>query len=281
MPPCENQGCIRSGENPVAPIITLLTDFGDRDYYVGAMKGVLLRYAPGAQIIDLTHTVPPQDVLAGSFVLAHAASEFPAHTVHLAVVDPGVGTMRRALAVRGNRGTFIAPDNGLLDFVLRDPASQARAIVHPDLRAARVSCTFHGRDLLAPAAARLAAGFPFVTVGPVVEDAQMLPIRSATVRAGLIEGHIIHVDRFGSLITNIAAADLPPELDRVRVRLHAGQTAVPFCRTYADVPDGERLSLIGSAGLLEIAVRNGSAAGALRLGRGDPVQVELVREAIV
>ena len=255
-------------------IITLTTDFGTRDYYVGAMKGVVLAIAPQATLVDLTHQVPPRDLLAGAFVLRHAAREFPPGTIHLAVVDPGVGSSRRPLAARAAGHLWVGPDNGLFGFAFDDPDCQVRAIAHPKLAHSRRSATFHGRDLFAPTAAHLATGFPLEEVGPPVADPVRLEELTPQRQAKRLRGQVIHIDRFGNLVTNIAAADLAGWDAGVRIRLGSGRELDRICRTYADVDPGKLLALVGSAGLLEISVNSGSAARALGIDRRAPVIVE-------
>lgn len=255
-------------------IVTLTTDFGTQDYYVGAMKGALLTIAPQTTLVDLTHQAPPQDLLAGAFVLHHAAREFPPGTIHLAVVDPGVGSRRRPLAVRAAGHFWIGPDNGLFGFAFDGPDCQIRAIAHPGLTPSRRSATFHGRDLFAPAAAHLAIGFPFEEMGPPVADPVRLEEMTPQRQAGRLHGQVIHVDRFGNLVTNIAAADLAGWDGEVRIRLGSGRELDRICRTYADVAPGTVLALVGSADLLEISVNGGSAARVLGVDRRAPVIVE-------
>ena len=257
------------------PLITLTSDFGLADGYVGAMKGVILSIAPAAALVDLTHQIPPQDVRAGAYALSQAAGEFPAGTVHLAVVDPGVGGPRRALAVRARGCLWVGPDNGLFTHVLGDPAAaaEARQLSHTGLARPDMSATFHGRDLFAPAAAHLASGFPFAEVGPPVTD----PVRLAAPQprrdgADLI-GEVVHVDGFGNLITNLPAAMLDALPGRPTVRVEADTVVAGLSATYGSVPDGDVVALIGSGGLLEIGVNGGSAADTLRLGRGSLVTV--------
>jgi len=256
-------------------IVTLTTDFGVRDYYVGAVKGVILAIAPEAHLIDLTHEIPPQDVLAGAFVLRHAAREFPPDTVHLAVVDPGVGSSRRPLAARGRDQYWVGPDNGLFSFAFDTPDSEVRAIDAPALTDVCRSATFHGRDLFAPIAAHLARGLSLSTVGPPVTDPVQLGELTPQRYGERIEGQILHVDRFGNLVTSISAADLTGWEDHLRIHLSADRHLDRLCRTYADVPPGELLALVGSADLLEISVNGGSAAHSLDLDRRAPIAVEL------
>ncbi|MCX7855393.1 MAG: SAM-dependent chlorinase/fluorinase [Anaerolineae bacterium] len=273
------------------PVITLLTDFGTEDEYVGVMKGVILSIAPEVRLVDLSHQIPPQDVRRAAFLLCSAVPYFPPDTVHLAVVDPGVGTQRRPLAVRTPAGTFIGPDNGLFSWVLAEiPEWTAVEIREPAYRLPRVSSTFHGRDIFAPAAAHLAAGLPLERLGPRVEDPVLLSPPRLEICAGVLEGEVLYADRFGNLVTSIgrfrwdgdrlvlspafrpASGEVTVGAAAARVVL-AGAELVGIRRTYGDVAVGEPLALVGSSGFLEIAVRQGSAAAVLGAVPGTPVAV--------
>ena len=191
------------------PIITLLTDFGTRDAYAASMKGVILSIAPDARIIDITHEVPPQDIVEGAWTLASAYRWFPAGTVHVAVVDPGVGSARRAIAARAGAWTFVAPDNGVLAWAL-DGAGDVRAVELADTRWFQpgVSSTFHGRDIFAPVAAHLASGVALDELGPRVDDLVALPVASPHVTPERITCEVVHVVLFGNAITNLDAVTL-------------------------------------------------------------------------
>jgi hypothetical protein len=249
-------------------LITLLTDFGLRDTYVGQVKGAILAIAPTATIVDLTHAVPPQDIQAGAFYLWSAVEACPPGSVHVAVVDPGVGSLRLALAVETIRGDLlVGPDNGLLVPAAERLGGIQRIVElnNPEFWRANTSATFHGRDIFGPVAAHLASGVPLDRVGSPVADLMRLGLPVSDGR----HGEIIHVDTYGNLVTNIAAADLPAGFqvvicDRV-VAAHA---------YYAAVAPGELIALTGSAGLLEISVRDGSAAQVTGAARGTPVSVE-------
>ena len=256
-----------------APIVTLTTDFGWGDYYVGAMKGVILHIAPEAHLVDISHQIPSQDVLAAAFVLRHAAGEFPPGTVHLAVVDPGVGTRRRPLALHSNGHLWVGPDNGLFSFVLNRADTRIHEIARRDLGRPDPSSTFHGRDLFAPLAAHLCRGLDLAAVGPPVADPVRLAASAPCKSAGRIAGHVIHIDGFGNLVSNIAAADIAPWGPALCIRLGA-HVLTQLCRTYADVEPGVPLALIGSAGLLEIAVNRGHAARQLGVQRCAALVVE-------
>lgn len=252
------------------PICTLITDFGTKDGYVGAMKGVMLGIAPGLEIVDVTHDIPPQDIAGAAFALGQAAPFFPPDTVHVVVVDPGVGGRRRCVVVDDGRQRYVGPDNGL--FALAVPAPvKAWEITAPAFRRAEVAPTFHGRDVFAPAAALVASGAKPEDAGPVVRLEGRLAWPPIEVReAGrVVIGHVVHVDRFGNLISDIAAAMFPKD-PAVRI----GRRVLPLLRTFEDVPAGHPLAYVGAAGTLEIAVRDGSASGRLRLGRGAMVRLE-------
>lgn len=247
------------------PVITLLSDFGLSDSYVAAMKGGIIGLCPRARLVDVTHLVAPQAVCSAGYLLASCYRDFPPGTIHLAVVDPGVGSARRALAVRAGGYLFVGPDNGILTLVLeREPAWEARALTHPELPHRPLSATFHGRDLFAPAAARLASGWPFEELGPAVT-----PIRPDWYRAVMdhdeLRGRIIHFDHFGNAVSNIGAEQLAGCEGRCEVRLASSGKRLPLHRTYAEVPVGQPLALIGSSGYLELAINRGSARQALQL----------------
>jgi S-adenosylmethionine hydrolase len=242
------------------PVVTLLTDFGTADGYVAEMKGVLLTRAPEAAVVDVTHDIPPQDVESGRLALARYWRRFPPGTVHVAVVDPGVGSPRAALAVESDGRRLVGPDNGLLSPALL--VAGARAIVLPI--PAGAAPTFHGRDVFAPAAAALALGTPLDALGDPALDVVLRRTPEPRRRAdGSLEGQVITVDRFGNAITNLLA------LRAVSVEVNG--TVLPVRRSYSDVRVGEAVALVGSTGLIEVAVRDGSGAAALGLQRGSVV----------
>lgn len=254
-------------------IITLTTDFGLQDSYVAEMKGVILSICPSATLVDITHVVPPGDIRCGAFVLSVATRTFPPGTVHVAVVDPGVGTERRPIAVQTKHGVFVAPDNGLLSFVLAD-AVDPRAVVLSNQAYYRqpVSNTFHGRDIFAPAAAYLHNGVPLQAFGPEAHHLHLFPVpRPRWVGEGLLAGEVIHVDGFCNVITNICQRDGDwGRFAYARVSRHKIRR---LCRAYAEAALGELVALFGSSGYLELALRDGCAAGRLRARPGTPVQV--------
>jgi S-adenosylmethionine hydrolase len=259
-------------------IVTLTTDFGTADAYVGAMKGALLRIAPDLRIHDLSHDVAPQDVAHGARILRGACPFFPAGTVHLAVVDPGVGTARAPIAALAGAQAFVGPDNGLFaEVVAALGGGVARRIeptpaLAPHLATAP-SATFHGRDVFAPAAAALASGLArFAELGPEHPLAVAVRSRASEVEGALL-GRITHHDRFGNAITDVTARDLAALGSRCRVSLADG-TALALARTYGDAVTGATVALIGSEGFLEIAVVNGSARSSPRFEVGAVVRVE-------
>ena len=251
-------------------IITLTTDFGHRDSFVGAMKGVLLGIAPEVQIVDIAHEIRPGDIRAAAFALMTAAPFFPAGTIHLVVVDPGVGSARKAVAIRGAQATFLGPDNGVLSWAVKDECSlQIRSLENPEIRLPRLSATFHGRDLFAPAAAWLARGRPFAQLGPELNDFHRLDWPSATLAGGAWRTEIIHVDVYGNAITAVSAEQAAGKQDVIL----PGERRVPIQPFYSAVGKGSPLAVVGSSGLLEIAINGGDAANTLDLRPGTQVLV--------
>lgn len=255
-------------------IVTLLTDFGVKDPYVGIMKGALLRRSPKITIVDLCHEIPPQQVAVGAFGLAAAIGRFPDGSVHVGVVDPGVGTNRRMLAASVHGCYWIGPDNGLLGTVLGPAAARPGSSVGPAVEVRAIDCerlglalesrTFHGRDVFGPVAAWLAAGrYGFSALGPRVEDPVML-----TDPVGEGDGRIVYVDGFGNLVTDVTGAAI------ASVRsVFVGEREIPIHATYGEVAEGELLALVGSFGLLEIAQNCGNAARTLGVGRGATIEL--------
>jgi S-adenosylmethionine hydrolase len=262
-------------------LITLTTDFGLSDSYVAQMKGAILTIAPDAILIDVTHKIPPQDCAVASAVLADAVGAFPAGTIHLVVVDPGVGTDRRAVAVEARGASdagdlrFVAPDNGVLTRVLE--GRTARRAVHladPRYWRPSVSHTFHGRDVFGPVAAHWSRGVDLAEFGPPLDSPLIkLSLPEPSRKGRNLCGEVVRTDAFGNLITNIAAAQLP-EADRPRLTVEIGtQRIVGISRAYQDRPAGELVAVIGSSGMLEIAVCCGHAGEVLAAWSGDNVVV--------
>lgn len=256
-------------------VITLLTDFGWQDAYVGTMKGVILSINPHAQIVDLTHEVAAQDVEAAAFLLHGAYRYFPAGTVHVVVVDPGVGGERRGLAGRMGEHFFVAPDNGALSWVLADaPSCEMVELKNAEYFLPRVSRTFHGRDVFAPVAAHLSLGVPLTVFGPPVTDPVRFDVPQPVVVENQLTAQVIHVDRFGNLITNVTDETLTRWQEQADIVIEiAGQRIEGVSATYSAAPPRGLLALFGSSGHLEIAVREGCAAERLGVGRGAPVQI--------
>jgi S-adenosylmethionine hydrolase len=266
------------------PIVTLTTDFGQTDGYVGTMKGVVLGICPKAVLVDISHEIRPQAMRQAAYVLSTAVPYFPPDTVHLVVVDPGVGSERRPIAVQTERARDAAPDNGVLSSVLaQEPARLAVDLAESPVRLPQASATFHGRDIFAPAAAHLALGADLSEIGTPIPTSSLVTLANLQPKAqadGSWLGEILHVDRFGNLITNFQTptpqfptpgSPIPnPQISILLGGVHISGLS----RTFASVAPGELVAYIGSSGCLEIAVREGNAATQLKLDVGDPVQVE-------
>lgn len=259
-------------------IVTLMTDFGTIDGYVAAMKGALLCVNPRATLVDVTHHIPTQDVTEAAFQLSTVWSAFPAGTIHLAVVDPGVGSARRAIAIEAGAQYFVAPDNGLLTLLMATVRPDAAVVLdRAQFFRHEVSSTFHGRDIFAPVAGHLSAGKATLEqLGTTVDPASLVRLPWAPVNDGsaVVRGPVVSIDRFGNCRTLVTRGHLPAEVSRVVVQCRTVRLR-GVKRTYTDVPAGKTLALFGSHGGLEIAVRGGSAAAAWDITRGDVVEVHL------
>jgi S-adenosylmethionine hydrolase len=259
------------------PLITLLTDFGLSDYYVAAMKGVILSRNPAANIIDIGHQIAAQNISSAAYVLFGAYPSFPSETIHVVVVDPGVGSTRRRIAARAHRHYFVGPDNGVFSFVFRQGDYEAFQITNPRLLAPDISNTFHGRDIFAPIAAALSLGTPLSEVGDRLSTVELLP-EPKRVSPGLIESRIIHIDHFGNCVTGIdrialSGTDLQPGFT-----FQAGRAQITTLkRFYLEDPatPDEPFLIWGSIGFLEISLVSSSAADRLGLRIGDAVQLRL------
>lgn len=265
---------------PSFRIMTLLTDFGLRDHFVSAMKGVILSISPDLNFVDISHVIPSQDINTGAFTLGQAYQYFPTGTIHLAVVDPGVGTARKALVVSAGGQYFVAPDNGILTYVFeREADARAYQITADHYFRKPISSTFHGRDVFAPVAAWISRDIPLQQFGPILEKPVRLnlpvPMR---VKDNLIQAAILAVDQFGNLVTNLKPNDLPvysaPGTRACKI-LASQKEITSFRRTYAEAPPGELFVVPGSTGYLEIVTRNGSAASVLNLTSGSIIGVVL------
>jgi S-adenosylmethionine hydrolase len=259
-------------------IITLTTDFGLADGYVGTMKGVVLGIDPTATIVDISHDIPSQDVREAAYTLYAAYPYFPQGTIHVVVVDPGVGSERRAIALRTARATFVAPDNGVLSYVVAvEKVEEIVQLTNPRYHLSPVSRTFHGRDIFAPAAAHLARGVRLAELGQPLTEIVTFPLPRPQVRPdGAIVGQVIHVDRFGNLITSIMSKDLAdPPLLRDSIVEVKGQSIQGLANNYAEGTPGKLLALVGSSDHLEIAVSGSSAAQTLEAEVGDEVLLKV------
>lgn len=261
------------------PVVTLLTDFGTADYFVAAVKGVILTINPLVSLVDITHEIPPQDIEAGAFTLLTCYRDFPPGTVHLAVVDPGVGSTRRAIVVSAGSYFFVGPDNGLFSYVYDTETSHAGKTSHKTFHVTAKeyfrpspSATFHGRDIFGPVAAALSKGVKPKKLGPrITDEVRLGPLSPVKAEDGKLRGRIIHIDHFGNCITNFTRADL---LDTSRVELLIKRRVIKTFRHYFADEHGSKNDLFaiwGSAGFLELAVNGGSAAELLKSKRGDPV----------
>lgn len=257
-------------------VVTLTTDFGLRDSYVAEMKGAILGIARDVQLVDITHDVAAHDVTEAALALEAAVPYFPPGTIHVAVVDPGVGTARRGVVLESRGHRFVGPDNGLFTPFVTDGA-RAFELRAPQYRLPDVSRTFHGRDVFGPAAGHLARGVPVEAFGPPITDPVTLrwPVPSA-VGGGLV-GEVVHVDRFGNLVTSIPASAVSGQGGSFTVRVAAQW--LPMVETYADLPRGQAGALVGSRSRLEVAVREGSAARLLGARRGTAVYLARDRRA--
>lgn len=251
------------------PLIALLTDFGVSDGYPGVMKGVVLGIAPATPLVDLTHEIAPQDVRAGAWVLHTAWRYFPEGSIFLCVVDPGVGSARRPIALKAEERIFVGPDNGLFSYILAEHTDiRAVTLANPRYFAARPSDTFHGRDIFAPAAAWLAAGIAFEELGPAlpVESLARLDLPHPEWQSNALLAHVIHIDHFGNILTDIRGLWVQTIFSAPEVRLTIGsQVITARARTFAEGPEGELFLYLDSSGCLAIARRNGSAQATLGL----------------
>jgi S-adenosyl-L-methionine hydrolase (adenosine-forming) len=259
------------------PIITLTTDFGTSDHLVGSMKGVILNINPAARIVDINHSVVPYDILDGAVSLGNAYSYFPARTIHVIIVDPGVGTERRPILVSGEKHFFVAPDNGVLSPIYEREACTVRHVTAEHYFLNPISPTFHGRDIFAPTAGWLSKAFQTEAFGEVITDFVRFTMPKAKSTEQAVKGVVLRVDAFGNLMTNLTAEDIPADiLDGGAIKLAvSGKQVVKFARTFASGSPGEPIAFLGSVGYLEIAVNRGSAARTLGVNRGAEVTLDL------
>ena len=261
------------------PIITFTSDFGHEDWFVGVIHGVLYGICPEARVVDLAHSIPPGNIGRAAFVLEAAAPDFPPGTLHLAVVDPGVGTDRRALAVRAHGQIFVGPDNGILEWALAAPGAEAHALTEARYFREHVSRTFHGRDVFAPVAAHLACGVSIGKLGPRVSDPVRLEWAAPRVDDGTLLGRVAYIDRFGNVLTNLKTDFLAgtfPGVPEEQLEVAVSMRSIRgVSRSYGDAAVGAIVAVMGSSGRLEIAQVGGDAASRLGLGEGDAVRVRV------
>ena len=255
--------------------ITLMTDFGTSDNYVGVMKGVILSINLQAQIVDITHTIPPQDVYGAAFLIDSAYRYFPTGTIHLIVVDPGVGSHRRVVVCQTETAYFICPDNGILTHIIHsEKYIRTVSVKNSAYFLPQISNTFHGRDIFAPVAAHLSRGVSMDKLGNPITDPVQLPVPEPKVMNEVIVGHIIWIDAFGNLVTNISHDMLESRAGEAGVVIHAGNAKIAdLNHSYAESAVGEPLAIIGSSNRLEISINQGDAAQVLGLKRGDEITV--------
>lgn len=261
----------------VAPVITLLTDFGSGDAYVGCMKGVILSICPHARVVDISHRIPKFNIRYGAFVLMQSFRYFPEGTIHMAIVDPGVGTRRRPLVIETSRYFFVGPDNGVLTLAAsEDGVRRVVEIASERYTISGPSKTFAGREVFAPVAAHIAKGVPIGEIGPEIDKFQVLSIPKPTVAEDHVIGEVFVVDSFGNLITNIRSSDverrIAPRL-LLKVEVRGVVKDILFASTYGDMEKGQALALVGSSGFLEISVNQGNASLVFKAKQGDHVKV--------
>ena len=260
------------------PIITLTTDYGTADHLVGAMKGVILNINPDAEIVDITHSVRPYDILDGALAIGEAYRYYPARTIHVVVVDPGVGTQRRPLMVSGDLHYFVAPDNGVLSVPYERESSLAvRHITSEHYFLHPISNTFHGRDIFAPAAAWLSKSWQTAAFGDEVSDYVRFSLPKPKTSGNEVKGVVLRVDNFGNLVTNLTPEDVPQLIaaeGKLKIRVGNGEVS-KLVQTFSQGQSGEPIGVIGSSGFLEISVNRGSAARTLGAQRGAEVTVEV------
>jgi S-adenosylmethionine hydrolase len=256
--------------------ISLLTDFGYRDHYVGVMKGVIFRINPQVKIVDISHQVTPHNITEGAFLLYNVYSYFPPGTIFVAVVDPGVGSKRKPILVKTENFYFVGPDNGIFGLIYEEIKNfEVLELNNPRFFLSPVSATFQGRDIFAPVAAYLSSGVSPLEMGKAIKNFVRLPFTQPTFKKKEIQGKVIYIDGFGNLVTNIKAPDFIPS-DKKQLKIKIGNKIISgLAKNYQEVEKGSLLALIGSSNFLEIAVSEGSAQKKLKGKVGDPVQVFL------
>ncbi|NGP87515.1 SAM hydrolase/SAM-dependent halogenase family protein [Fodinibius halophilus] len=261
-------------------VITLTTDFGLKDYYVSAMKGVILGIAPDVRMIDISHDIPSQDIMAGSWILQNSAMLFPSGTVHNVVVDPGVGTDRNAVALKIEDQYFVGPDNGIFSLLTQERDYKAVRLTNEKYWRDNPSETFHGRDIFAPAAAHLSEGVPLEELGEPLDELVTYRWTVPIADKDGLEGMVIHIDKFGNLITNITASQIEDVIGDKSVKIYVGNTILDeIVSTFGAVPEGEPMAFIGSSGMLEIGINKGNAEEMLSVQKGAQISLILQKES--
>ena len=259
------------------PLVTLTTDFGLRDSYAAEMKAVILKIVPNARVVDITHQIEKFNARMGAYILASASPQFPDGTVHVAIVDPGVGTKRRPIIVQTNKCFFVGPDNGVLGLAVKDIRDKMRiyGITNSEFMLSRISSTFHGRDIFAPAAAYLAKGVCPAEFGPEIRKMVLPKFVKITKRRNGLEGRVIHIDDFGNIITNFTEKELKTTKikDKLAVTVGGNKLRLTLCIAYGDVEKGRPLAIIGSHNFLEISVNQGNAAKTFKTQIDDKVVI--------
>lgn len=261
-------------------VITLTTDFGLQDYYVSAMKAAMLNIAPDARLVDISHEIPSQDIMAGSWILQNSAMLFPEGSVHTVVVDPGVGTDRNPVALKVRDQLFVGPDNGIFSLLTSDEEYKAVRLTNEDYWRKNPSNTFHGRDIFAPVAAHLSQGVPLEELGEPIDELVTYRWTVPIADKDGLEGMVIHIDKFGNLITNISESLLEEVIDDKNVRIYVGNTILDeIATTFGKVTEGEPVAYIGSSGMLEVGINKGSAEEMLGVQKGAQISLILQKES--
>ncbi len=261
-------------------IITLTTDFGLQDYYVSAMKAAILGIAPEVRLVDISHEIPSQDIMAGSWVLKNSAMLFPPGTVHVVVIDPGVGTERNPVALRVEDQYFIGPDNGIFSILTSEKDFEVVKLSNEKYWGEHRSSTFHGRDIFAPVAAHLSTGVDLADLGEPLEELVTYRWAEPIADKDGLQGWVIHIDKFGNLVTNISEELIKEVIDDKNVKIYVGNTILDeIVDTFASVPEGEPIAYIGSSGMLEVGVNQGDAEEMLGVQKGAQISLVLQKES--
>lgn len=258
------------------PIITLTTDFGLQDYYVGAMKAVMLNIAPNSRFVDISHEIPPQDIMAGAWVIRNSAFLYPSETVHLVVVDPGVGTDREPIALKIKDQYFVGPDNGIFSLISEDSEYNAVSLDNQEFWRDEHSNTFHGRDIFAPVAAHLSTGVELTKFGKPLDELVTYRWAMPISDTDGVQGWVVHIDRFGNLVTNISQEMIEEAIGDQDCRIYVGNTILDeIVTTFGSVEESEPAAIIGSSGMLEVVINKGNAEEMLSVQKGASVSVVL------